>query len=111
MAEGPLPAPLVARTVQEYSVLGDSPVATTCVSEVVPEKEEEEGGGGGGACDGVARDVSIAERRQGRIPGQCEVPTTSHWHNILRNSTGGWGHDTCSTSLTQCFAYYACRKI
>ena len=45
VAEGPLPTELVARTEQEYMVLGVSPVAITCVSEIVSEKsgEEEEG--------------------------------------------------------------------
>ena len=45
VARGPLPTELVARTEQEYMVLGVSPVAITCVSGMVSEKsgEEEEG--------------------------------------------------------------------
>ena len=45
VARGPLPTELVARTEQEYMVLGVSLVAITCVSGIVSEKsgEEEEG--------------------------------------------------------------------
>ena len=42
VADGPLPTELVARTEQEYMVLGVSPVAITCVSGIVSEKSGEE---------------------------------------------------------------------